>query len=107
MFINCQYYCIFCILLCILLHIFYFIIREFISACFDALKLNRMVVSTDQVEYQDALQENFLKMCRELSECVEDDTLWRDVLQTCTFPGNNSQTLFTAISGASHDSSNA
>jgi len=66
-----------------------------------------MVVSTDQIEYQDALQENFLKMCRELSECIESDSLWRDVLDTCTSPGNDSRTLFTAISGASHDSSNA
>lgn len=81
--------------------------REFISACFDALKLNRMVVSADQIEYQDALQENFLKMCRELSECVENDALWKALLQTCTSPSNDSRTLFTAISGASHDSSNA
>ncbi|VVC41311.1 Hypothetical protein CINCED_3A009340 [Cinara cedri] len=81
--------------------------REFISACFDALKLNRMVVSADQIEYQDVLQENFVKLCRELSECIENDSLWRDLLQTCTSPGNDSRTLFTAISGASHDSSNA
>lgn len=81
--------------------------REFISACFDALKLNRMLVSADQIEYQDALQDNFLKMCRELSECIESDSLWRDVLQSCTSHGNDSRTLFTAISGASHDSSNA
>lgn len=66
-----------------------------------------MVVSSDQIEYQDALQENFLKMCRELSECIESDSLWQDVLQTCTSSGNDSRTLFTAISGASHDSSNA
>ncbi|XP_026816048.1 dedicator of cytokinesis protein 9 isoform X1 [Rhopalosiphum maidis] len=81
--------------------------REFISACFDALKLNRMLVSSDQIEYQDVMQENFLKMCRELSECIESDSLWRDVLQSCTSPGNDSRTLFTAISGASQDSSNA
>lgn len=81
-------------------------IREFISTCFDALKLNQMVVSADQIEYQDALQENFLKMCRELSECIESDSLWQDIFQTCT-SGDNSQNLFTAISGTSHGSSNA
>lgn len=81
--------------------------REFISVCFDALKLNRMMVTADQIEYHDALQENFLKMCRELSECIENDSMWREVFQTCTSPGNDSRTLFTAISGASHDSSNA
>lgn len=66
-----------------------------------------MLVSADQMEYQDVMQENFLKMCRELSECIESDSLWRDVLQSCTSPGNDSRTLFTAISGASQDSSNA
>lgn len=66
-----------------------------------------MMVSADQIEYQDALQENFVKMCRELSECIESDSLWRDVLQTCMSPGSDSRTLFTAISGASQDSSNA
>jgi len=66
-----------------------------------------MVVSADQIEYQQALQDNFVKMCRELSECIESDSLWKDVLQTCSSPGNDSRTLFTAISGASHDSSNA
>ncbi|XP_050434883.1 dedicator of cytokinesis protein 9 isoform X2 [Adelges cooleyi] len=81
--------------------------REFIRVCFDALKLNRVVVMSDQAEYQDALQENFLKMCRELSECIEDDTLLQDVIQTCMSPSNDSRTLFTAISGASQDSSTA
>lgn len=66
-----------------------------------------MMVSADQIEYQDALQDNFLKMCRELSECIESDSMLRDVLQTCTSHGNDSRILFTAISGASHDSSNA
>ncbi|XP_050528941.1 dedicator of cytokinesis protein 9 isoform X2 [Daktulosphaira vitifoliae] len=83
------------------------IFREFIRVCFDALKLNRIVVMSDQAQYQDVLQENFLKMCRELSDCVEDDTLWQDVVQTCMSPGSDSRTLFTAISGASQDSSTA
>lgn len=66
-----------------------------------------MLVSTDQIKYQDALQENFLKMCRELSECTESDLLWRDVFQTCSASSDSdSRTLFTAISGASHDLSN-
>jgi len=66
-----------------------------------------MVVSADQIEYQDVLQENFQKMCRELSECIESDSLWRDIFQTCMSSDGNSQSLFTAISGACHSSSNA
>uniref|UniRef100_A0A023F2T5 Putative ph domain-containing protein n=1 Tax=Triatoma infestans TaxID=30076 RepID=A0A023F2T5_TRIIF len=80
------------------------IFREFIRVCYAALQLNSRLVRSDQTEYQAALRQNLHKLAQELS-ILFSETLWPDS-EMGSFK-RNSQALFSAISGASSNSSSA
>ncbi|XP_024086053.1 dedicator of cytokinesis protein 9 isoform X2 [Cimex lectularius] len=80
------------------------IFREFIRVCYAALQLNSKLVRSDQTEYQMALRQNLHKMAQDLSNMFSE-TLWPDS-ELGSFK-RNSQALFSAISGASSNSSSA
>lgn len=78
--------------------------REFVRVCYAALQLNSQVVRSDQAEYQVALKQNFQKLVVELTSLL-GESLWPDD-EVGSFK-RNSQALFSAISGASCNSSAA
>ncbi|XP_054285049.1 dedicator of cytokinesis protein 9 [Macrosteles quadrilineatus] len=80
------------------------IFREFVRVCYAALQLNSQVVRSDQAEYQVALKQNFQKLVMELTSLL-GESMWPDD-EVGSFK-RNSQALFSAISGASCNSSAA
>ncbi|CAB0016565.1 unnamed protein product [Nesidiocoris tenuis] len=80
------------------------VFREFVRVCYAALQLNSRLVRSDQAEYQMALRQNLHKLAQELSHMFSE-TLWPDS-ELGSFK-RNSQALFSAISGASSNSSSA
>lgn len=80
------------------------VFREFVRVCYAALQLNSQLVRSDQTEYQAALKQNFHKLVQELSALLSE-SLWPD--QELGSFKRNSQALFSAISGASNNTSTA
>lgn len=80
------------------------IYREFLKICYSALQINSKIISQNQVEYQEALRENYKKLCSSLSELF-GEPLWPHE-ETGSFK-RNSTALFSAISGTSQNSSTA
>ncbi|CAH0557569.1 unnamed protein product [Brassicogethes aeneus] len=78
--------------------------REFVKICYSALQINGRLITTDQLEYQEVLRQNYKKLCTSLSELF-GESLWPHD-DTGSFK-RNSMALFSAISGASQNSSTA
>ena len=78
--------------------------REFVKICYTALQINSMLITPDQHEYQEVLQQNFQKLCHSLSSLF-GESLWPDDEVGCF--KRNSQALFSVISGASANCSSA
>lgn len=78
--------------------------REFLKICYTALQINSKLITSDQNEYQEALRQNYKKLCTSLSTLF-GEPLWPHE-ETGSFK-RNSIALFSAISGASHNSSTA
>nr|CAD7394742.1 unnamed protein product [Timema cristinae] len=79
-------------------------LQEFVKICYTALQINGKLISSDQIEYQEVLRQNYQKLCQELSTLF-GESLWPDEEIGCF--KRNSQALFSVISGASGNSSNA
>lgn len=80
------------------------IFRDFVKICYTALQINSKLITQDQLEYQEVLQENYQKLCHSLSELF-GETLWPHEDLGCF--KRNSQAVFGVISGASASSSTA
>ena len=80
------------------------LIREFVKICYAALQVNSKIITTEQQEYQEVLRQNYHKLCQELSQLF-CEPVWPDE-ELGSFK-RNSQALFSAISGASANSSSA
>ncbi|XP_067007867.2 dedicator of cytokinesis protein 9 [Anabrus simplex] len=80
------------------------VFREFVKICYTALQINSKIISADQLEYQEVLCQNYQKLCHNLSTLF-GEALWPDDELGCF--KRNSQALFSAISGASGNSSTA
>ncbi|KAJ3657218.1 hypothetical protein Zmor_016234 [Zophobas morio] len=80
------------------------IFREFLKICYSALQVNGKLISQDQLEYQEVLRQNYKKLCTSLSSLF-GESLWPHD-ETGSFK-RNSMALFSAISGASQNSSTA
>ncbi|EFA03420.2 Dedicator of cytokinesis protein 11-like Protein [Tribolium castaneum] len=80
------------------------IYREFLKICYSALQVNGKLISQDQYEYQEVLRQNYKKLCTSLSNLF-GESLWPHD-ETGSFK-RNSMALFSAISGASQNSSTA
>lgn len=84
---------------------FYFnFFRDFLKICYTALQINSKLITSDQCEYQEALRANYKKLCIQLSTLF-GEALWPHD-ETGSFK-RNSLALFSAISGASYNSSTA
>nr|CAD7194888.1 unnamed protein product [Timema douglasi] len=75
--------------------------KEFVKICYTALQINGKLISSDQIEYQEVLRQNYQKLCQELSTLF-GESLWPDEEIGCF--KRNSQALFSVISGASGNS---
>jgi hypothetical protein len=80
------------------------IYREFLKICYSALQVNGKLISQEQHEYQEVLRQNYKKLCTSLSNLF-GESLWPHD-ETGSFK-RNSMALFSAISGASQNSSTA
>lgn len=80
------------------------IYREFVRICYSALQINAKLITVDQQEYQEVLRQNYRKLCSSLSSLF-GESLWPHD-DTGSFK-RNSMALFSAISGAPHNSSTA
>ncbi|GLG92417.1 Dedicator of cytokinesis protein 9 [Gryllus bimaculatus] len=80
------------------------VFREFVKICYMALQINAKLISSDQLEYQQLLRNNFQKLCHDLS-ALFGEALWPNDEVGCF--KRNSQALFSAISGAPGNSSTA
>lgn len=78
--------------------------REFLKICYSALQVNGKLISQEQHEYQEVLRQNYKKLCTSLSNLF-GESLWPHD-ETGSFK-RNSMALFSAISGASQNSSTA
>ena len=78
--------------------------REFVKICYTALQINSRLITPDQHEYQEVLQQNFQKLCNSLSSLF-GESLRPDDEVGCF--KRNSQALFSVISGASANCSSA
>lgn len=78
--------------------------REFVKICYAALQVNGRVISSDQVEYQHSLKENFSNMCSALSDLMGEPLI---ALDDNANAHRNSMALFSAISGTPNNSSTA
>lgn len=74
------------------------------NICYEALKVNGRVISSDQVEYHSSLKENFSNMCSALSDLMGESLI---SLDDTTHAHRNSLALFSAISGTPNNSSTA
>ncbi|KAK3914024.1 Dedicator of cytokinesis protein 9 [Frankliniella fusca] len=80
------------------------VFREFVKICYAALQVNSKIITSEQQEYQEVLRQNYHKLCQELSQLF-GEPVWPDE-ELGSFK-RNSQALFSAISGASANSSSA
>ncbi|KAK9870395.1 hypothetical protein WA026_007964 [Henosepilachna vigintioctopunctata] len=80
------------------------IYREFLKICYTALQINSKMITSEQQEYQDVLRQNYKKLCGSLSNLFGEHLWPHD--DTGSFK-RNSMALFSAISGASQNSSTA
>ncbi|KAJ8951805.1 hypothetical protein NQ318_019778 [Aromia moschata] len=80
------------------------IYREFLKICYSALQINGKLIAQDQQEYQEVLRQNYKKLCSSLS-AIFGESLWPHD-DTGSFK-RNSMALFSAVSGASQNSSTA
>lgn len=80
------------------------VFREFVKICYAALQVNSKIITAEQQEYQEVLRQNYHKLCQELSQLF-GEPVWPDE-ELGSFK-RNSQALFSAISGASANSSSA
>lgn len=80
------------------------IFRHFTKICFTALQINGRVILTDQREYHLALRTNYYKLCQALSELLGENLISEDEESSAH---RNSLALFSAISGAPSNSSQA
>lgn len=91
------------------MHVYIFVLyiscRDFVKVCNTALQLNARMISSDQVEYHNALAENYRKLCQALSELLGEP--FQPLDDSVTSGQRNSMALFNAISGASQNSSTA
>ncbi|XP_057325531.1 dedicator of cytokinesis protein 9 isoform X4 [Microplitis mediator] len=78
------------------------VFRDFIKICYTALQINSKLITNDQHEYQEALRENYQKLCQNLSSLL-GESVWPDD-QVGSFK-RNSAALFSAISGANNHTS--
>ncbi|XP_050306735.1 dedicator of cytokinesis protein 9 isoform X2 [Anthonomus grandis grandis] len=80
------------------------IYREFLKICYSALQINGRLITADQQEYQEVLRQNYKKLCASLSTLF-GESLWpHDDMGSFK---RNSLALFSAVSGASQNSSTA
>ncbi|XP_056646243.1 dedicator of cytokinesis protein 9 isoform X1 [Diorhabda sublineata] len=80
------------------------IFREFLKICYSALQINSKLINSEQVEYQEVLRQNYKKLCSALS-VLFGETLWpHDDMGSFK---RNSMALFSAVTGASQNSSTA
>lgn len=78
------------------------VFREFVKICYSALQINAKLITVDQQEYQEVLRQNYIKLCSSLSSLF-GESLWpHDEMGSFK---RNSTALFSAISGAPHNSS--
>ncbi|XP_045470639.1 dedicator of cytokinesis protein 9 isoform X1 [Harmonia axyridis] len=78
--------------------------REFLKICYSALQINSKLITAEQHTYQELLQDNYKQLCSSLSELFKEPLWPHD--DTGSFK-RNSMALFSAISGASQNSSTA
>ncbi|KAL3282071.1 hypothetical protein HHI36_005270 [Cryptolaemus montrouzieri] len=78
--------------------------REFLKICYTALQINSKLITSEQQEYQEVLRYNYKKLCSSLSSLFGEHLWPHD--DTGSFK-RNSMALFSAISGASQNSSTA
>lgn len=80
------------------------IFRDFVKICYTALQINSKLITQDQLQYQEVLQQNYQKLCHNLSTLL-GESLWPD--EDMGAFKRNSHVLFGVISGSSSASSTA
>ncbi|KAG5877389.1 hypothetical protein JTB14_028000 [Gonioctena quinquepunctata] len=80
------------------------IFRDFLKISYSALQINSKLIAQDQLEYQEVLRQNYKKLCSALS-ALFGESLWPHD-ETGSFK-RNSMAVFSAVSGASQNSSTA
>ncbi|KAL1490945.1 hypothetical protein ABEB36_011614 [Hypothenemus hampei] len=82
------------------------IYREFLKMCHAALQINGELVAQDQREYQEVLEQNYMKLCIAVSELLGESLSSHEDINNGSSQQNNI-VLLRSLGGVSHNSSSA